>query len=290
MFKYTNKLCGVCITMLINENIREFIKRLSKVGLNRIFLLFSISFFIDGVFEFVYFWFSGAYVEALKKTNWFILTPEHIYSQLNFFTYCIWFAEVYSVLFIPLMVYLGYKYINYKNKNLTIIFSSFIIIIFSILSYLSFRDSPFPILNEWIFFFILIYFILLKSDFSFLFSFSFTYLMFFMANIIFQIPENFHEKIVILPSLLACGLQIFMFITVLYKIGFRLNVVKSVILILSFIPVFLGWIFLDISSASNPNNYVVRLITFPFFIVVSLIIYFERKHTKCYIPNQANKG
>jgi len=256
---------------------KEVFERFKKIGLSRLALLFSIGLFVDGVFEFIFFWFSGLYVDALKKTNWFILTPEHIYSQLNFFTYCIWFAEVYSILFIPLMVYFGYKYINYKNRNLTIFFSVLIVVMFSVLGYMNLRSSPFPVLTEWIFFFIMIYFILLKCDFSFIFSFSFTYLMFFMANILFQVPENFHEKIVVIPSMLACGLQVLMFVAVLYKIKFKLNVVKSVILFLSFMPIFLGWIFLDISSASNPNNYIVRLITFPFFIGVALIIYFEHR-------------
>ncbi len=264
--------------MSMNKNSKLFIERFKTVGLSRIFLLFSIGLFIDGIFEFVFFWFSGAYVVALKKTDWFILTPTHIYSQLNFFTYCIWFAEVYSILFIPLMVYLGYKYINYSNRNVTVLFSVFLLFVFSVLGYINLKSSPFPALSEWIFFFMIIYIILLKSKFSFVLSFAFTYLMFFMANILFQIPENLTQKIVIIPTVLSVILQISMFMILLYKLDFRLNVVKSVILFLSFIPIFLGWIFLDINSASNPANYVVRLITFPFFITIALIIYFEQKN------------
>jgi hypothetical protein len=251
--------------MNIKEKIEKIIHQIGEKRIEGWIFLASIALFCDGIFEFVYFWFSGVYLAVFQK-----LTFLGIFYQHNFFIYCIWFTQVYSVLFIPLLVYLGYKYRFYRDKKLIkISFNLFLILIFGFFSYVNFTTSVYPLISEWILFFMIIYFILLKK-FSVLFSFSFTYLMFFMANILFQIPENFSEGFAVVNSFLSVMLLIIVFLWVLHNLKFKVNLVVLIVFIL--IPI--SWVILPLSSSVGTiliwNNIMVRLITFPFFITIAL--------------------
>jgi hypothetical protein len=91
-----------------------------------------------------------------------------------------------------------------------------------------------------------------------------------MANILFQIPENFSEGFAVVNSFLSVMLLIIVFLWVLHNLKFKVNLVVLIVFIL--IPI--SWVILPLSSSVGTiliwNNIMVRLITFPFFITIAL--------------------
>jgi len=129
--------------------------------------------------------------------------------------------------------------------------------------------------------------------FSVVFSFSFSLLSFQVANMLWEMAEiNITSFGTTLSYILVYGILIF----VLYKL--KVLILKNFLsLCVSFIPILFLWIYyyliwntkdmLLFSQKIKPLEPYLRLYTFPFFIIIALIIYFNRKkHAKPYIGNQ----
>jgi hypothetical protein len=255
-------------------NIKELIEKIGRERINHYLFIFSIGLALNGFFQFIYLWLQG---------NWFKSTAYWIqegggYNGINSFSnYLIWFTQVYLCLFIPLIVYLGFRYKNKLNGKILKIFSVFVFSFLFIFLEFSFSVN---ILYEWIILFMIIYCIMVLR-FSVVFSFSFSLLSFQVANMLWEMAEiNIHSIGTILSYILVYSIFIF----VLHKLKVKFNL----FIFLCLIPMFFSWIyFYSLWSAWSTNkmiNYLnevnifssyFRLFVFPFFIVIVLSIYFN---------------
>lgn len=229
-------------------------------------------------------------------------------------SYCLWCFQRYSILFIPLLLYIGYQYKYKVSSDRLNIFSviSFILIIatLEIIAFVFFYNK-YPnssVINDylsinyqilqWGSLMIITFAIFLKSKFSIVFSFALCYLMFYVADIYFELPKTFGSFIIgavannspffhWFPNLTGFILLMICLITVLYKLNIKLNIKDYFVLFCSFIPLLFSWIYFYSSfwSIQNATIYISkikaiepidRLFAFPFIIVLSLYIYKSR--------------
>jgi hypothetical protein len=251
--------------------------------------------------------------------------------------YVLWCIQRYSVLFIPLLIYVGYKYKDIKpNRRTNSIFDAlrdkidynklriisiiiFVIAItvieiicftmyYHVKDYLGVYNKflgipntsnplrPYLSINfqviEWGILMISTYIIFIKSKFTIIFSFALTYLLFYFADILFEIPKtiqytlNFKNFNIWSPALNTLILLIGSLVIVLYKLNVRLNLKDFIILFLSFTPLLFSWIYYySIWSIQDSNIFIVkipliepfdRLFAFPFIIILALYIYKSR--------------
>lgn len=269
---------------------KEIIDRIGKKRINTFVLMFSLGLFYDGLIQFIIFWFRGDWI---KSTAYWINEGSGFNGINSFSNYLVWFTQVYFCLFIPLIIYLGFKYKN-SFKGIKIkIFSVFILSFLFIFLAINFSMS---ILIEWIFLFMAIYCIMILR-FNVIFSLSFSILCFQVANMLWEMAEL---NIFYFGTILSYILVYSIFIFVLYKLKVKVNLP----IILSFIPILFSWIYFfpiwrawstkDIfiyMSQINEYSIFFRLFVFPFFIIVALEIYFiNRKHSKPYMHNLTDLG
>jgi hypothetical protein len=264
--------------------LREILNKIGKKRLDNWLLMFCLGLAYDGILQFFIFWFRGDWI---KSTAYWINEGSGFNGINSFSNYLIWFSQVYFCLFIPLIVYLGFKYKNNFNGIKMKIFSVFILsfmFTFLIINY------SFTIISEWVFLFIIVYIIILLR-FNIIFSLSFSILSFQVANMLWEMAEI---NIYFIGTILSYILIYSIFIIVLYKLKIKINLY----IILSFIPILFSWIYYypiwrawstkDISEyLSQINNLSIyfRLFVFPFLIIIALTIYFTyRKHSNVYIP------
>jgi hypothetical protein len=228
-------------------------------------------------------------------------------------SYCLWCFQRYSILFIPLLLYIGYQHKDKLSSNKLNIISviSFILIIITleIIAYVFFYNK-YPnssIINDylsinyqilqWGSLMIITFIIFLKSKFSIIFSFALCYLMFYVADIYFELPKTFGSFIIgavannspffhWFPNLTGFILLMICLITVLYKVNIKFTIKNFIVLCCSFIPLLFSWIyFYPFWSIQNATIYISkikaiepidRLFAFPFIIVLSLYIYKSR--------------
>ncbi|GEM_PF-3757980 len=251
--------------------------------------------------------------------------------------YVLWCIQRYSVLFIPLLIYVGYKYKDIKpNRRTNSIFDAlrdkidynklriisiiiFVIAItvieiicftmyYHVKDYLGVYNKflgipntsnplrPYLSINfqviEWGILMISTYIIFIKSKFTIIFSFALTYLLFYFADILFEIPKtiqytlDFKNFNIWSPALNTLILLIGSLVIVLYKLNVRLNLKDFIILFLSFTPLLFSWIYYySIWSIQDSNIFIVkipliepfdRLFAFPFIIILALYIYKSR--------------
>jgi len=212
----------------------------------------SLSLFCVGVFEFFYIWLN----------RYQIVDYSGFAFDYSFRTFLIQFMQVYSPLFIPLFIFLGLKYRNSLKlniKKIKILTNFFILCFFSLLTYIFYPSF----ICEWIFLFSIV-FVLVSSRFNLLFAFSFSYLSFYCANMLFEM-EGLHF-LYSFGTLLSYILIYGIFILVLFKLKIEIDE----FVILSSVPILFLWM-----NYNLINGVYVRLFTFPFFIVVALKIYFN---------------
>lgn len=258
--------------------ITELIDRISKNRINHWLFLFSIGLAFNGIFQFIYLWFRG---DWFKSTSYWVNEGSGYNGINSFSNYLVWFTQVYLCLFIPLIVYLGFRYKNKLNGEKIKIFSVFV---FSFLFIFIYSNFSLSILYQWIFLFMIIYCIMILR-FSVVFSFSFSLLSFQVANMLWEMAEiNIHSVGTVFSYILVYSIFIF----VLYKLKVKFNL----FIFLGLVPMFFSWIyFYSLWRAWSTNkmiNYInevntfspyFRLFVFPFFIVVALNIYFiHKKH------------
>ena len=260
----------------------EVIGKIGKKRIDRWIFIFCIGLCFDGLLQFIVFWFSGDWI---KSTAYWINEGSGFNGIGSFSNYLIWFTQVYFCLFIPLIVYLGFRY---KNKLCSKKLKVFSVGILSFMFIYLAKSFSMSILVEWIFLFMIIYVIMILR-FSVVFSLSFSILCFQVANMLWEMAElNIYYYGTILSYILVYSIFIF----VLYKLKIKINLP----IILSFIPILFSWIYFfpiwrawstkDIfiyMSQINEYSIYFRLFVFPFFIVVALTIYFKLKHSKPYI-------
>lgn len=247
------------------------INKLGKKNIDRWIIEFVAMLFCVGIFEFFYIWINryslvgySAFVGSYELRDYFVQ-----------------FIQVYGVLFIPLISYLGFKYRNSNNFNTKKIKTAFTIFLISLFSYLIFSYHNYGVW-EWSFLFISIFIIILLK-FNVVFAMSFSWLSFYMANMFFEFQGlNFLYSFgTLLSYILVFGIYI------LILIELKIKVTKNIFF--SFIPTVFMWIYFypiwslhgkDFTLTYLPYDLYVRLLTFPFFLTISIIIYFTyRKHT-----------
>jgi hypothetical protein len=258
---------------------------INKIGRERLIhwvFLFSLSLFCVGLFEFFYLWVFKYQIDGYLKFA----------GNYNFNNFIVQFIQVYSVLFIPLLSFIGFKYrnsIKFNGKKLKVFSILFLIGLFSGLIY-SYHSYG---VWEWVFLFMPI-FIIISLKYSVLFAFSFSYLGFYSANMLFEFQGlNFLKSS---GTLLSYILVFGIFIFTLYKLKIKLIPIEQLIVYLSFIPIVVMWIIFfpiwqlpitEFYKVYIPYDLYVRLFTFPFYITISLVIYFTKgKYDKSYILNQ----
>jgi hypothetical protein len=185
------------------------------------------------------------------------------------------------VLFIPLIVYLGFKYKNKLKSKKIRLFSLILLSVFFIYMYeIIMFTFKMTILYEWIFLFMIIYLIMILR-FSVVFSLSFSILSFQVANMLWEMAEiNIHFIGTILSYIMVYSIFFF----VLYRLKIKINLP----IILSSIPMFFSWIYLfSLWRAWSTNNIFkytnqinsyspyFRLAVFPFLIIVTVTVYFK---------------
>ena len=211
--------------------IKKLIEKIGKKRLNNWLLFFCIGLALNGFMQFIYLWFNQRWV--ISTWCWKYQTG---ISGLTFSTYLIWFIQVYSVLFIPLIVFLGFKFkskFDFKKINyLSIFVLIFIFFIFGLL----FKNIE---LIQWIYLFMVIYVIMILAKFNIVFSLSFSYLCFYSANMLWEMAEiNITSFGTTLSYILVYGILIF----VLYKL--KVLILKNFLsLCVSFIPILFLWIY-----------------------------------------------
>jgi hypothetical protein len=226
-------------------------------------------------------------------------------------SYCLWCFQRYSILFIPLLLFIGFKYKDKVNssklKVLSVVIFILTISIIEIISYTFYyhKFNSSNIVNDylsinfqviqWGILMITTFGIFLKSKFSIIFSFSLCYLFFYVADIFFELPKTFGSFIVgavennspfahWFPNLTGLIILIICLITVLYKINFKPNLKDFTVLLISFTPLMFSWIYFYKSywGITNSTIYISkikaiepfdRLFAFPFIIVLALLIY-----------------
>jgi len=254
---------------MINKVAQKVYKKL-----NEYILWISICFALDGIIIII----------DTAITNGY-LPPYTIVS------FCLWCFQRYSILFIPLLLYIGYKYKDRINSNKLNIFSiiSFIliIIIVEIIAYVFFYkkyDSSVTIndylsinyqILQWGSLMIVTFIIFLKSKFSIVFSFSLCYLMFYVADILFELPKTTLSFIIgaILdnspifywfPNIASLALLTSCFIIILYKLNVRFD---YKILLPSFTVVLASklltsYLFIVLYKLKVKFNYIILLFSF----------------------------
>ena len=254
---------------MINKVAQKVYKKL-----NEYILWISICFALDGIIIII----------DTAVTNGY-LPPYTIVS------FCLWCFQRYSILFIPLLLYIGYKYKDRINSNKLNIFSiiSFIliIIIVEIIAYVFFYkkyDSSVTIndylsinyqILQWGSLMIVTFIIFLKSKFSIVFSFSLCYLMFYVADILFELPKTTLSFIIgaILdnspifywfPNIASLALLTSCFIIILYKLNVRFD---YKILLPSFTVVLASklltsYLFIVLYKLKVKFNYIILLFSF----------------------------
>ena len=254
---------------MINKVAQKVYKKL-----NEYILWVSICFALDGIIIII----------DTAITNGY-LPPYTIVS------FCLWCFQRYSILFIPLLLYIGYKYKDRINSNKLNIFSiiSFIliIIIVEIIAYVFFYkkyDSSVTIndylsinyqILQWGSLMIITFIIFLKSKFSIIFSFSLCYLMFYVADILFELPKTTLSFIIgaILdnspifywfPNIASLALLTSCFIIILYKLNVRFD---YKILLPSFTVVLASklltsYLFIVLYKLKVKFNYIILLFSF----------------------------
>lgn len=253
MFKYVNKYCGIIM------NVKNIIERIGKNRLIHWILLFSIGLFCVGVFEFFYIWFFRYQIEGYLK---FCL-------DYSFKDFIIEFIQVYSVLFVPLLSFIGFKYKNSKkfnSKKVKILMIMLLIAFF----YLCMFFYKIYVFYEWIFLFMFI-FTLISLKFNNIFALSFSYLSFYSANMLFEFQGlNFLKSF---GTLTAYILVFGIFSLTLLKLKIKMDLK----IITSFIPIIFLWIYSfqdwQLKNFTVNDIYFARLYTLPFFIVITLKIY-----------------
>jgi hypothetical protein len=165
-------------------------------------------------------------------------------------SYCLWCFQRYSILFIPLLLYIGYKYKDKVSSNklniLSVLVFVLIITTLEIIAFIFFYNkyNPSSTINDylsinyqilqWGSLMIVTFIIFLKSKFSIIFSFSLCYLMFYVADILFELPKTTLSFIIgailnnspvfyWLPNITALVLLISCLIIVLYKLKIRFD-------------------------------------------------------------------
>ena len=251
---------------VIRRNLLNIIKKVGKNRINRWMLLFSISLFCVGIFEFFYIWFFRYQISGYSRFVW----------NYGFRDFVVQFMQVYSVLFIPLLSYVGFKYrnsIKFNSKKIKIIINLLLIFIFSLFIYFYHAYAVW----EWVFLFMPI-FILISSKFNCIFALSFSYLSFYGANMLFEM-----QGLTFLKSL-GTSLSYILVFGILAFILYNLKIKINYKIILSFIPVIFLWIlYFPIWQSENfnkiypPHDLYVRLFTFPFYIIIALTIYFNQR-------------
>jgi len=254
---------------MINKVAQKVYKKL-----NEYILWVSICFALDGIIIII----------DTAITNGY-LPPYTIVS------FCLWCFQRYSILFIPLLLYIGYKYKDRINSNKLNIFSiiSFILIItiVEIIAYVFFykKYDPSVTINDylsinyqilqWGSLMIVTFIIFLKSKFSIVFSFSLCYLMFYVADILFELPKTTLSFIIgaILdnspifywfPNIASLALLTSCFIIILYKLNVRFD---YKILLPSFTVVLASklltsYLFIVLYKLKVKFNYIILLFSF----------------------------
>lgn len=259
--------------------LKEIIDKIGMKRINHWVFLASIALAFDGVLQFIIFWFRGDWI---KSTAYWINEGSGFNGINSLSNYLVWYAQVYFCLFIPLIVYLGFKYKNSFNGKKIKVFS------ISVLSFMFiFLAEKFGlILSEWIFLFMIVYIIMILK-FSVVFSLSFSILCFQVANMLWEMGEI---NIGSVGTILSYVLVYSIFIFVLYKLNVKINLQ----IILGFIPIIFSWVYYyPIWRAWSTKNIFIylsqinglsptfRLYVFPFFIIIALQIYFiHRKYGK----------
>ena len=165
-------------------------------------------------------------------------------------SYCLWCFQRYSILFIPLLLYIGYKYKDKVSSNklniLSVLVFVLIITTLEIIAFIFFYNkyNPSSTINDylsinyqilqWGSLMIVTFIIFLKSKFSIIFSFSLCYLMFYVADILFELPKTTLSFIIgailnnspvfyWLPNITALALLVSCLIIILYKLKIKFN-------------------------------------------------------------------
>jgi hypothetical protein len=209
------------------------------------------------------------------------------YSFLNAVYWCV---TKFSIMLLPLLLYISYKYKDKANSNKlnigSILFLSFLLVIFELYTIFwyaqGFEIYFFSLVTFiWCTFFLINFSIFLKSKFSIFFSFVLSYFFLYTANILFELNQTFFHPdfssiVWFLTSwfanLIAITFIIITFIIILYKLNIRINKTNFTILLLTFIPLLFSWFILKYYWQ------IYRLYTFPFMITIALLIYKNRKN------------
>lgn len=248
--------------------LEKMFNKLGEKNVNRWILEFCVSLFCVGIFEFFYIWLTRyENINYLKFTNNYTLT-----------SFLVQFVQVYSVLFIPIIIYFGFKYRNstkLNGKKMKILVNLLIIFVFSLLVYFYHSYG----LWQWTFLFIPI-FILISLRFNLIFAFSFSYLSFYSANMLFEFQGlNFIKNF---GTLLSYIFVLGIFILILYKLKIKID--SHVIM--SFLPIIFLWVYTypiwqlkgkNFSIYLKPIDLYIRLFMFSFFIIIALKVYFAHK-------------
>lgn len=213
-------------------NNKEIIQKIYKKLFDNI-LWICVCFALDGIIIII--------VTAL--TNGY-LPPYTIVS------FCLWCFQRYSILFIPLLLYIGYKYKDkISSKKLNIISILIFILIIATLEIIAFiffynKYESSSIINDylsinyqilqWGALMIITFAIFLKSKFSIIFSFALCYLMFYVADILFELPKttgsfiigaimNFSPFSTWFPNITALILLVSCLVIIIYKLKIKFS-------------------------------------------------------------------
>jgi hypothetical protein len=260
---------------MLKEKINGLIDKIGNKKIEQWIFLACIALSFDGLLQFIVFWLYGTWI---KSTVYWVNEGSGFNGIGSFTNYLVWFIQVYFCLFIPLIVYLGFKYKDrFNGKNLKI----FSLVGLSV--FFAFFELPFKmsVLYEWVFLFMVIYSIMLLR-FNVVFSLMFSVLSFQVANMLWEMAEiNIHFVGTILSYIMIYSIFIF----VLFKLKVKINVP----IILSLIPMFFSWIyFYPLWRAWSTNkvfNYLneinvfspyFRLMVFPFLITVTIFVFMNK--------------
>jgi len=196
-------------------------------------------------------------------------------SYPNLIQYIVWSVQKSLMYFVPLIIYLSLKTKNKTNNNkMSNIFIS--ISIFSTILCIYF--SSINQVSEWMILLTINFIILIKAKFSIFFSISFSVLLFYTANILFQlstvwnVDTNFSSFTSWFPNDMVIALTTSILIIILYKLNIEFALEKNIILAYTFFLIVFEWVYFN-----QINAFIVRLMTFPFMITLTLIIYTNRK-------------
>ena len=115
---------------MLKEKINGLIDKIGKKRIEQWIFLSCVALSFDGLLQFFVFWLQGTWI---KSTAYWVNEGSGFNGISSFTNYLIWFIQVYFVLFIPLIVYLGFKYkdkFNGKNMKVFSLFSLSVIFVF----------------------------------------------------------------------------------------------------------------------------------------------------------------